>query len=130
CQLRSANPVATAAVWALVAIGLIIGMLPAAVLGSGDDIVGDSSSVLVLQCVAVGLGGAAALMAWRKTPAREPEPDARLQVDVGSLTYSDDRGDVAVVLGLAGLIALGTLGAVGYLTFEGLSYGFLPPANF
>ena len=130
CHLRSADPVAAAAVWALVAIGLIIGMLPAAVLGSGEDIVGDSSKVFVLQCAALGLGMAAALIAGRKTPSREPEPGARLEVDVGSLTYSDDRGDVAVMLGLAGLIALSTLGAVGYLTFEGLSYGFLPPASY
>ncbi|MDQ4057767.1 MAG: hypothetical protein M3124_01440, partial [Actinomycetota bacterium] len=78
--------------------------------------------------VALGLGGAAAIGASRTTPSPEDEP-GRLEVDVGALTYSDDRGDVAVMLGLAGLIALGTLGAVAYLTFEGLRYGFLAPAN-
>lgn len=127
---RSADQVAAVAVWALVAIGLIIGMLPAGVLGAGQDIVGAPTKVLVLQCAALGFGAAAALVAWRGTPSRVPEPQAGLEVDAGSLSYSDDRGDVAVLLALAALIALGTLGAVGYLTFEGLSYGFLPPSNF
>jgi hypothetical protein len=126
---RSEDPVAAAAVWVVAAVGLCVGLLPAEVLGSGQDVVGDPTKVMVLQGVALGLGGAAALVARRRTPLREPELQDRLEVDTGSLSYSDDRGDVAVMLGLASLIALGTLGAVGYLTLEGLSYGFLPPSN-
>jgi hypothetical protein len=126
----SRDPVAAVAVWVVAAVGLCVGLLPAEVLASGRDIVGGPSKVLVLQGVALGLGGAAAPVAWRRTPSSQPEPQAGLEVDANSLSYSDDRGDVAVMLGLATLVALGTLGAVGYLTLEGLSYGFLPPSNF
>ena len=128
CSTRYADPVAAAAVWALVAVGVIIGMLPAEMLGSSEEVLGESSRVFVLQGAALGLGAAAAIGARRRTPLPEDDP-GRFEVDTGALTYSDDRGDVAVMLGLAGLIALGTLGAVAYLTFEGLSYGFLAPAN-
>lgn len=129
CTVRSADPVAAVAVWTLVAVGIIIGMLPSGVLGAGKEVLGESSRVFVLQGAALGLGGVAALGARRGTPSPEAEP-GRLEVDTGALTYSDDRSDVVVMLGLAGLIALGTLGAVAYLTLEGLSYGFLAPANF
>lgn len=127
---HSEGSVATVAVWAVAALGLGVGLLPAEVLGSGRDVIGDSTRVLVLQGVALGLGAAAALVAWRRTLSRSSVPQTQLEVDTGSLGYSDDRADVAVMLVVAALIALGTLGAVGYLTFEGLSYGFLPPSNF
>jgi hypothetical protein len=126
---RSEDPVAAAAVWVVAAVGLCVGLLPAEVLGSGQDVVGSPTKVLVLQGAALGLGGAAALVARRRSPPSEPQLQDRIEVDTGSLSYSDDRGDVAVMLGLAVLIALGTLGTVGYLTLEGLSYGFLPPSN-
>lgn len=121
------------ATWLIVAGTVVLGLVPGS-LELPDDVVGTQRSFLILLLVALVAGGAAGWL-WnlrhpdhRRSPAPEP-----VALAVGARTGREARALrgpgatlvermlvlVALVLGVA------TLGAVGWLTYEGLSQGFL-----
>jgi len=122
---------ATAA-WAgrvLFVAGLCLGLLPPSALGLARDTLGDLDRVLALNGAAVVLAFVAGAIAYRRGPRSAPSAGAPVEASGGTLVYSEDRADVAVIVGVFALIAVGSLATFVYLAIEGLSYGFLPPSN-
>ena len=126
------NTSETIAAWAARALfvaGVCLGLLSPSALGLARDTLGDLDNVLALNGVAVGLAFVAGAIAYRRGPGGASSVGAQVEASAGTLVYSEDRADTAVMVGVFALIAVGSLAAVTYLAFEGLSYGFLPPSN-
>lgn len=113
---------------ALFVAGLCLGLLPPTALGLAEDTLGDLDRVLPLNGAAVGLAFVAGAIASRRGHRGAPSTGAHVEASDGTLVYSEDRADTAVMVGVFALIEAGSLAAVVYLAFEGLSYGFLPPS--
>jgi len=114
---------------ALFVASLCLGLLPPSALGLARDTMGDLDRVLTLNGVAVGLAFVAGAISYKRGPRGAPGVGPRVEASGGTLVYSEDRADTAVMVGVFALIAVGSLAIVVYLAFEGLSYGFLPPSN-
>ena len=123
------EPTAAWAARALVVAGLCLGLLPSSALGLARGTMGDLDRVLALNGAAVGLAFVAGAIAYRRGSRGAGSVGAQVVASVGTLVYSEDRADTAVMVGVFALIAVGSLAAVIYLAFEGLSYGFLPPSG-
>ncbi len=122
------STLATAGVRVLFGAAILVGLTPPSVLGLPEDTLGETSGVLPLYASAVLLGlGAAAVVARRAPPSVAGPPG--LEVRIGTLALTEDRADMAVVVGVAVVVALGTLAALVVLVLEGYRYGFLPPSN-
>ena len=109
--------------------GLCIGLLPPSALGLARDTLGDLEGVLALNGTAVGLSVVAGAIAYRRGSRGDEGLEDHVEASTGTLGYSEDQADTAVMVGVFALIALGSLAAVIYLAIEGMSYGFLPPSN-
>jgi hypothetical protein len=114
---------------ALFAAGLCLGLLPPSALGLARDALGDLDGILALNGGAVALAFVAGTIAYRRGPRVAEGVEDHVEASGGTLVYSEDQADTAVMVGVFSLIALGSLAAVIYLAIEGLSYGFLPPSN-
>jgi hypothetical protein len=114
---------------ALFAAGLCLGLLPPSALGLARDALGDPDGILALNGGAVALAFVAGAIAYRRGPRVAEGVEDPVEAGGGTLVYSEDQADTAVMVGVFSLIALGSLAAVIYLAIEGLSYGFLPPSN-
>jgi hypothetical protein len=120
------------ATWAgrvLLAAAVCLGLLPPSAVGLARDALGDLNSVLALNGAAVGLAFLTGAIAYMREPRRVEGVGERREASGGTLVYSQDRADIAVMVGVFALVALASLAAVTYLAIEGLSYGFLPPSN-
>jgi hypothetical protein len=120
---------ATWATWALSTAGICIGLLPTSALGLARDTLGDLDGVLALNGTAVGLAVVAGAIAHRWGSRGDEGFEGHVEASSGTLVFSEDEADTAVMVGVVALIALGSLAAVIYLAIEGMSYGFLPPSN-
>jgi hypothetical protein len=124
---------ALGASWLLVLASVAIGSVPGS-LELPDDVVGSQGSFLTLVAVALVVGVAAGFL-WnlrhpehRRTPAAEPGVSP-----VGPPTSLEARAyrgrELSLVERIVALVALAlgvaTLGAVAWITYEGLSQGFL-----
>jgi hypothetical protein len=121
------DPLAGWSLRALFLIGLVLGLAPPSFWGLPEHIPGQRAPWLIGAALALAL--VAALAAHRRSPSAAPAPE-RLEAHPGVIVYASEGEDVAVMVGVAALIGLGSLAAVVYLAVEGLSYGFLPPSNF
>jgi len=130
-QTAPASSAATAT-WAgraLLVAGICIGLLPPSALGLARDTLGDLGGVLALNGAAVGLSVVAGAIAYRWGSRGDEGFEGPVEATTGTLVYSEDQADTAVMVGVFALIALGSLATVIYLAIEGMSYGFLPPSN-
>jgi hypothetical protein len=126
---NTSEPPARWATHALLVGSLCMGLLPPSAVGLARDTLGDLDRVLILNGAAVGLAFLAGAISYVRGPRGWPSVGANVEAIGGTLVYSEDRADNAVMVGVFALIALGSLATVVYLAFEGLSYGFLPPSN-
>lgn len=132
-SVSATHPWPIGATWLFVAASIAIGFIPGA-LELPDDVIGTQRSFLILLAVAVAVGGLAGWL-WnlrhpdhRRAPA--PEPSV---APVGPPTSREARAYrrsgvplVEKVVGILALaLALATFVAVGWITYEGLSQGFL-----
>lgn len=125
----SSDIVAASCIWALFAVALVVGLSPASSLGFTSPGLAPPGSALALHASALLVGLGAAAVAWRRAAPPDPASQPTVAVRVGTLGYSEDSGDTAVMVGVAALIGLGALATVIYLALEGLSLGFLPARN-
>jgi hypothetical protein len=114
---------------ALFAAGLCLGLLPPSALGLARDTAGALDGILALNGGAVALAIVAGAIAYRRGPGDAEGVEDNGEASCGTLVYSEDQADTAVMVGVFSLIGLGSLATVIYLAIEGLSYGFLPPSN-
>jgi hypothetical protein len=130
-EVRHAWPVGATRLF--VAASVAIGFVPGA-LELPDDVIGSQRSFLTLMAVALGV---AALAGWawnlrhpdhRRAPVPEPtvSPVAPPTSRDARAFRSTDVPLVERVLGIVALaLALATFVAIGWITYEGLSQGFL-----
>jgi hypothetical protein len=122
-----ADPLAGWSMRALFLVALALGLAPPSLWGLPEHLLGERSPWLIGAGLALALG--AALAAHRGSPSAAPTTEP-MEAHPGVIVYASEGEDVAVMVGVAALIGLGSLAAVVYLAVEGLSYGFLPPGNF
>ena len=120
---------ATWAAHALFVAGLGLGLLPPSALGLARDALGDLDRTLALNGAAAALALVAGAIAYKRVSTEAEAVGDHIEASDGTLIYSEDTADTAVMIGVFALIALGSLAAVIFLALEGLSYGFLPPSN-
>lgn len=125
----SSDMLATWAARSLFLAGVGFGLARPSAFGLVRDLLGDLERVLALNGAALALAVVAGTIAYRRGAPKAEIVGADVEASGGTLVYSEDRADTAVMVGIFALIALGTLAAVVYLAVEGLSYGFLPPSD-
>jgi hypothetical protein len=120
---------ATWAARALFVAGLCLGLLPSSSLGLARDVLGEVDRTLALNVAAAALALVAGAIAYKRVSTKAEVVGDQIEASDGTLVFSEDRADTAVIVGVFALIALGSFATVIYLALEGLSYGFLPPSN-
>jgi hypothetical protein len=125
----TSDPTATWAARVLLVAGICLGLLPPSDLGLVRETLGDLDWVLALNGTAVGMAAVAGAIAYRWGSRDAEGFEDHVEASGGTLVYSEDRADTAVMIGVFALLALGSLAALIFLAVEGLSYGFLPPSN-
>jgi hypothetical protein len=130
----SLDPWPLAATWLLVASSVALGVTPGA-LELPDEVVGTQQTFLVLSLVALATGGVAGWLWTLRHPdhrrAPTPEPLATPVVpptsnEVVAYRTAADTSLVERMLTLVALVlAVAVFTSVGWVTFEGLSQGFL-----
>jgi hypothetical protein len=130
----SLDPWPLAATWLLVAASVALGVTPEA-LELPDDVVGTQQTFLVLSLVALAAGAVAGWLWSLRHPdhsrAPKPEPLATVvgpRTSNDAVTYQPEGGTSLVerMLTLVALVlAVAVFTSVGWVTYEGLSQGFL-----